>query len=252
MSEKPPSLTLLRTTKTVAQVAAWVLAVIAFTALFALFLHLNQPVGEVLPFLGRLEAHYGEGFWILVAITFVTTAVGALICFVVAPLQVTHQQVLEHEFQLQVAERLVPRAVEVLQQLIVNRCTEVMLLTRLIENLATEAPKVRRECIELTAVVAVLAYKEIEPLEAETATLMALVLQHENAVANATDVVGQARETLSRLAPRIRVVRNDHGDVTVQARHLLAELESQRAALQTLVGESNVHPIRADLIRPAE
>jgi hypothetical protein len=252
MPETQPSLRLLRVTKVVAQATAWVLGVIAFTTLFALFFHLNQPVGEALPLLGRLEAHYGEGFWILVAITFVTASVGALVCFVVAPLQVAQQRVLEHEFQLQVAERLVPRAMELLQQLIVSRCADVMLLTRLIENLAVEAPKVRRECIELTAVVALLAYKEIEPLEAETVALIALVEQHENTVANATDVVGHARRTLSRLAPRIRLLQNDHGDVTIQARHLLAELETQRAALQTLVGESNIHPIRSDLVRPAE
>lgn len=252
MPEKPPSLTLLRTTKTVAQVAAWVLGVIAFTTLFALFFHLNQPVGEALPFLGRLEAHYGEGFWILVAITFVTAAVGALVCFVVAPLQVAQQRVLEHEYQLKLAEQLVPKAVDALHQQIISRCADVMVLTRLIENLAVEAPKVRRECIELTAVVARLAYQEIEPLEAETAALMALVLQHENTVANGTDVVGRARGTLSALAPRIRVLRNEHGDVTIQARHLLAELETQRAALQSLVGESNIHPIRSDLFRPAE
>lgn len=252
MSKTTPSLRLLRVTKVVAQVTAWVLGVIALMALFSLFFHLNQPVGEVLPFLGRLEAHYGEGFWILVAITFVTATVGSLICFVVAPLQIAQQQVLEHEFKLQVAERLVPRAVEVLQQLIVNRCADVMLLTRLIENLAVEAPKVRRECIELTAVVALLAHEEIEPLETETAALMALVLHHETAVANATDVVGRARVILGSLAPRIRQLQNEHGHVSIQARHLLAELETQRAALQSLVGESNIHPIRTDLVRPAE
>ncbi len=252
MPETKPSLRLLRVTKVVAQVTAWVLGVIAFTTLFALFFHLNQPAGEVLPFLGRLEAHYGEGFWILVTITFVTATVGALVCFVVAPLQVAQQRVLEHDYQLNLAGRLVPNAVDALHQQIISRCADVMLLTRLIENLAVEAPKVRRECIELTAVVALLAYKEIEPLEVETAALMALVEQHENAVANATDVVGRTRGALSALGLRIRLLQNEQGDVTIQARHLLAELETQRAALQSLVGESNIHPIRPDLVRPAE